>query len=193
MRVRTLIARAMGLKSPRERLLGQLPKNAVGAEIGVWKGDFSAALLGALNPKELYLIDPWTFQAEFPERMFGGSVAKSQADMDEIHDSVMTRFRDCLNVRIRRGYSRDVIKEFPEAFFDFVYIDGNHYYEFVLEDLRSCYSRIRSGGVLCGDDFDWGETDGFPVRRAVLDFLEERQIPRKRFRVFRSQYMITVS
>ncbi len=193
MRVRTLIARAMGLKSPRERLLRHLPKNAVGAEIGVWKGEFSSVLLEALNPKELYLIDPWTFQSEFPERMFGGSVAKSQTDMDDIHDSVITRFADCLNVKIRRGYSRDVIKEFPEAFFDFVYIDGNHYYEFVLEDLRNCYSRIRCDGVLCGDDFDWGEPDGFPVRRAVLDFLEERQIPRKRFRVFRSQYMITVS
>jgi hypothetical protein len=51
------MAQALGL-APDERrpfLLEMLPKNSVGAEIGVWKGDFSDRILKALNPKQLHL------------------------------------------------------------------------------------------------------------------------------------------
>jgi hypothetical protein len=49
--------------SPRQRirlaLLEMLPKNSIGAEIGVSAGDFSQEILNVLAPRELVLIDPW--------------------------------------------------------------------------------------------------------------------------------------
>ncbi len=36
-----------------------LPKGGVGAELGVWKGEFSVRLLKGAKPRQLYLIDPW--------------------------------------------------------------------------------------------------------------------------------------
>ena len=43
-------------------LLRFLPKNAVVAEIGIAKGDFSAQILEQSSPKRRYLIDPWVHQ-----------------------------------------------------------------------------------------------------------------------------------
>ena len=60
---------------------------------------------------------------------------------------------------------------------DRVYIDGNHAYEFVLEDLRSWYPKVRPGGLVVGDDYDrpdaWWD-DG--VTRAVMEFVKTEAV-----------------
>lgn len=38
--------------------------------------------------------------------------------------------------------------------FDIVYIDASHSYEDVLEDIRLAAPFVRSGGILCGDNFE---------------------------------------
>jgi SAM-dependent methyltransferase len=176
-------------RDPRLELLARMPKQAVCAEIGVWKGDFSDLIRRHTAPRELHLIDPWEFQGEFPERMYGGAVAGNQADMDRICEGVRDRFHAFPEVVLHRGKSEDALREFPDGFFDWVYIDGNHYYEFVLEDLRQCLARVRPGGIIAGDDYHWGEADGFPVRRAVADFLRESGLS-ERLEVLDSQFLI---
>ena len=56
-------------------LLRRMPENGVCVEIGVWKGDFSDRILRLTRPRELYLIDPWAFQPQFPKRMYSGNLA----------------------------------------------------------------------------------------------------------------------
>jgi hypothetical protein len=36
----------------------------VGAEIGVWKRDFSAKILAAVGPSKLHVVDPWKFESD---------------------------------------------------------------------------------------------------------------------------------
>ncbi|MBT6097750.1 MAG: hypothetical protein HN582_13185 [Marinovum sp.] len=55
---------ALQIKAPKRhanrlRMLAQMPKNGRCAEIGVWNGGFSGAILDVTRPKELTLIDPW--------------------------------------------------------------------------------------------------------------------------------------
>ncbi len=45
--------------SARHALLGMLPKKGVGAETGVFRGEFSAMLIATAQPTTLHLIDPW--------------------------------------------------------------------------------------------------------------------------------------
>jgi hypothetical protein len=42
----------------------------------------------------------------------------------------------------------------PDRSLDFVYIDANHAEEFVREDLVAWAPKVRSGGCLCGHDYD---------------------------------------
>ena len=53
------LRRRLGVRlPPREFLLHSLPRNSVGAEIGVWRGEFSADIVRRVRPRRLHLIDP---------------------------------------------------------------------------------------------------------------------------------------
>ena len=44
--------------------------------------------------------------------------------------------------------------KFSDNHFDFVYIDANHDYEFVLKDLKTWFPKVKSKGILFGDDYN---------------------------------------
>ena len=48
-------------QSFRSGILEHFPHNSVGAEIGVWKGEWASFINDAINPKKYYLLDPWKF------------------------------------------------------------------------------------------------------------------------------------
>jgi hypothetical protein len=165
---------------PRTFLLRELPIGSVGAEIGVHVGDFSAEILRVVKPSRLHLIDPWRYEAgpEYREMGYGGQLRFGQAEMDDRYDGVMARFRkqrEKGQVSVHRGRSAVIAREFRDSYFDWVYIDGNHFYEFVKEDLERFLPKVKVGGYLAGDDYieGWWK-DG--VRRAVTEFLETRPV-----------------
>ena len=43
----------------REELIQLIPQNSIGAEIGIFKGEFSKILLETTKPQLFYMIDPW--------------------------------------------------------------------------------------------------------------------------------------
>jgi len=61
--------------------------------------------------------------------------------------------------------------QFSAGCFDVVYIDGDHTYDGVMGDLRGWFGKVRSGGILCGDDFNWPS-----VRSAVMDFMTDKNL-----------------
>ncbi|MEM8822766.1 MAG: class I SAM-dependent methyltransferase [Pseudomonadota bacterium] len=168
-----------------------MPKNAVCAEIGVWKGGFSKRILDTTQPKALHLIDPWMFQPEFPGRWYGGKVAKAQEDMDGIFEGVREMFKDNDVVHIHRDISAKALDSFPDNYFDWVYIDGNHHYEFVLEDLRLSLKKVKAGGFIAGDDYLWQPELDYPVKRAVQEFIAENGLSED-FQDLISQFIIRV-
>lgn len=157
-------------------LLRMLPKGSVGAEIGVWKGDFSARILRVVRPARLHLVDPWTFMSGEPyrEARYGGQVALDQAAMDDLYEGVLRRFARPIAagvVEVHRCPSEEAASHFTDGYFDWVYVDGNHLYPFVRRDLELFAPKTKSGGLIAGDDYGvagWWE-DG--VTRAVDEFV----------------------
>jgi len=160
----------------RVRLLARLPRGGVGAEIGVWKGDFSERILEVVRPVRLHLIDPWQAVGggRYESARYGGGLAEGQAEMDAIYAGVLERFereRRAGLVEVHRLPSVDAAARFRDGELDFVYVDGNHRYEFVKADLETYAPKVRPGGFLAGDDYSvagWWE-DG--VTRAVDEFV----------------------
>lgn len=158
----------------RRVLLGRLAKSAVCVEIGVWRGDFSEMILQVAHPRELHLVDPWAFVPQFPERWYGGQIARSQTDMDAIFAAVESRFRERPQVRMHRMTSSAASRRFHDGHFDWVYVDGDHSYEGVLSDLRSWWPKVRIGGCVAGDDYQWKDEHGrLSVKAAVEQFAAE--------------------
>ena len=173
------IAHAMGLVSnpleDRAFLLEMLPKNSVGAEIGVHKGEFSEKILEVVHPKQLHLIDSWKHEssAVYQNALYGGQAKNGQDEMDRRYADVCARFQAQMSgeqVKIHRGYSTDVLGRFADDFFDWVYIDGNHLYDYVKKDIDLSFRKTKIGGWVTGDDYMEGGWWEGGVKKAVDEF-----------------------
>jgi hypothetical protein len=165
-----------------------MSKHAKCAEIGVWKGDYSRIILKYTHPKELHLIDPWLFDPSLPERWWGGKIAKGQDFMEDMYNSVKSEFGSKDNVYFHRKTSVEALSGFDDAYFDWIYIDGDHTYEGVLQDLTLSWQKIKSGGCILGDDYYLGAEVGFPIKRAVEDFIALHNP--KKFKVYARQFVL---
>ncbi len=161
----------MAREEKRQRLLEMMPKGGVCAEIGVWDGAFSDRILETTQPTQLHLIDPWTFQPEFRNSAFGRKAHRDK--MDDKFVAVSAKFAGDDRVVIHRMKSDEALESFEDASLDWVYIDGNHNYDVVSNDLALCLKKVKPRGIIAGDDFFWTTGDDRPVRRAVLEVVRK--------------------
>jgi hypothetical protein len=70
-------------------------------------------------------------------------------------------------VVVHRGASDEVLSSFPDSSLDWVYIDGNHLYDYVVADLNLSIRKTRVGGLITGDDYRDGGWWDSGVKRAV--------------------------
>ena len=125
--------------------------DGVFVEIGTWEGDFSYALLKHTKCKKVYCIDPYKhFEDDsYPD----GMNSLSQEQFDKKYETVRARFAEFGDrVEFLRMSSVDAAVRFADESVDFVYIDGNHDYSFVLLDIMTWWPKVRVGGWLTGDD-----------------------------------------
>jgi hypothetical protein len=169
----------MRIFSTRKKLVAALPRQAVVAEIGVQCGDFSRSILRKAKPRRLHLIDCWEVyreDLEYPHDGFAGS----QNDHQRNHDRVLARFAAEIatgRVMLHRGYSVPVLRTFPDAYFDWIYIDANHTYDAVSSELAAAMPKIKPGGVIAGHDYidsPYWRNRNFGVVEAVNEFCVEQ-------------------
>lgn len=141
----------------------------IGCEIGVYKGNHSESLLNTLSISKLYLIDPYDMYDSYIEGHAHYGV--DQTPLSEAQKEAIDRLSNYKNKIIWLNQTSDhACKQITEQL-DFVYIDGNHAYDFVKADIENYYPLLKSGGVLGGHDFYNGycrEHDG--VIKAVIEF-----------------------
>ena len=158
-------------------LFKMMPKNSICAEIGVYKGDNSLRILKIVKPKKLFLIDPWKYDPDYNRTNFvdDSSYNFDQTNLDLRYQITKDKMKDRKNVVIKRGKSKDVLKTFPDNYFDWLYIDGDHSFKAVLEDLEIAFYKLKPLGYITGDDYLVGEKANrthHNVSRAVDEFLK---------------------
>ena len=148
-------------------------KDIVGAEVGVWRGEMSKNLLSAMPRLTLYMIDRWK-----PHKVKGSNYecdSMLSASMGE-HKKALSEVRQTADrfgkrAIIMQGESSDCAVKFENEFFDFVFIDAEHSYEQVSNDIRFWYPKVKPGGWLCGHDYNHHRYGRF-VMLAIKDFSE---------------------
>jgi hypothetical protein len=166
-------------------ILDFLPNNAVGAEIGVFRGHFAEFILERKKPKKLFLVDPWTkLGPDFTQLMSNndyssGGKLTTKAARDEVIGRI-ERFKQTDTVIIedfcapflQNLYERIQIKK--EQYLDFVYLDAGHGYKDVFQGLTLSDKVLSKEGVIAGDDWTSDPSDRFyGVCRAVNDFCKK--------------------
>ena len=158
----------------RHDLLRKIPKNTIGIEIGVHNGDNALDITNIIKPKKLYLIDAWPdYVFDFKNLKRGKKIA------EESYNKVISKFKNFSNVEIRREFSVEAANNFPDDFFDWIYIDASHRYEEIKRDLDAWYPKLKSKGVFCGDDYidkKGGAAYDFGVVQAVNEFLDDKNL-----------------
>jgi hypothetical protein len=130
-------------------------------EVGTWQGDFSAKLLETTTCKKLYCVDPYKHFAseEYPDAINN----LTQEQFDNVFNTTRKRLeRFGARIQFIRLASKDAVDIFEDNSIDFVYIDGNHEYKYVDEDINLWFPKVKNGGYLCGDDvcsYDLAEHD----------------------------------
>jgi SAM-dependent methyltransferase len=162
-------------KNSRTFVLRRLPKGSVCAEIGVFQGEFSQQILDKTRPRKLHLIDPWRYQPgpDYSASWYGGD-SHDQRFMDAVYEEVCRRFQPQITsevVQIHRKPSAEAAADFPENHFDWIYVDGDHHYEAVLQDLSAYRPKVKPGGYVAGDDYGSGGWWKGGVKRAVDELI----------------------
>jgi len=99
--------------------------------------------------------------------------------LDERYASVIETFSQNIydqQVKVHRGYSTDILQKFQDQYFDWVYIDGNHLYEYVKKDIELSLQKVKSGGYITGDDYGEGGWWQGGVKKAVDEFANNQAV-----------------
>src|SRR5678815_3056674 len=93
-------------------------------------------------------VDPWLSYPAWLDTKNTMPPEKAGAFMEESYRNACDRLRP-LNATIVRKFSADAAKDVPDGSLDFAYIDSNHTYDAVIEDLSIWTPKVRRG-VLIG-------------------------------------------
>lgn len=178
------------LKRKRANFLRRvIPLGGIGAEIGVQRGLLTHVLLHRLKPAKLHLIDPWYLVGkEWTWALGNRSTIKALTNLmrdfaDELADG---------SVVLHIGYDFDVLPSFPDAYFDWVYLDSSHTYDDTKRELALLERKTKPDGIIAGDNWESNPAHAFHgVYKAVdefvlaegYEFLHAKDDPAKQFAI----------
>lgn len=117
----------------------------VGAEIGVYHGEFTKKFCeGGLA---MYAIDPWMAY------LGAGRTENVQEKQDINFEEAKKNLSTYPNCKMIRKISMEALNDFKNESLDFVYIDGDHKFRFIAEDISEWEKKVRHGGVISGHDY----------------------------------------
>jgi len=153
-----------------------MPKNPQCIELGVYNGEFSRKILNILKPSKLYLVDPWLSGSDKngKNETYGSALGNMNTAYsgEGEYQQVIQGFSNEIKseqVIIDRNFSYDAVKNYPDNFFDLIYIDSCHLYDCVKSDLNDYLCKLKKEGIMAGHDYS--RFDDFGVIEAVDEFV----------------------
>ena len=130
----------------------------VGGEIGVSGGINAENLCKNIEGLKLYCIDSW-------EGSRGENALKKSRER-------LSQY----NVIFIKKTSMDAVKDFKDESLDFVFIDANHKFDFVMQDIIEWSKKVRSGGVVSGHDYYHSPSARIGVIEAVDAYVKAHNV-----------------
>lgn len=128
--------------------------NGRGVEVGTFKGEFSKDMLSVWDGT-LYMVDVWR----------GIDEGYTDSSNHNKHTDIWKTAMENIDVYYERAVmirntSETASHMFNDITLDFVYIDANHAYQYVKDDISYWYPKVKTGGYLWGHDYlklNWNE------------------------------------
>lgn len=146
-----------------------------GAEIGVFEASFTE--LFAKAGFEIYGIDPWMVYEDYGESDYTPMAEKR-------YQKSVARLSPYPNAHIMRMTSMQALEKFEDDSLDFVYIDGNHQFKYIAEDLFEWWKKVKKGGVIAGHDYAYFKS------RSPLGGCQVREVVDAYAKAFRTNFWV---
>jgi len=131
-----------------------------GLEIGACRGENAVKFLEQCpNIARLDMIDPYIEYTDVNGSSSQNTLNRSQ----QINAENIAPFGDRAKTYVCT--SMEYVKQVPDGYYDYIFVDGNHSYSFVREDVFAWYPKLRSGGLFAGHDAHLAD-----VSKAVQEF-----------------------
>jgi hypothetical protein len=142
------------------------------AEIGIGYGTHSKEILMNTAVSNLYLIDPMKY---YPNDGFAADIMNQESN-NHFEEMVSLINEELSPWEERYTWFRQpslsiTNEQIPDESLDCIFIDGDHSYEAVTQDLEFWWAKLKKGGKLLGDDF-WMEG----VAKAVKEFASKKKM-----------------
>jgi SAM-dependent methyltransferase len=131
-----------------EEIINNIPENEMIIEIGSYYGRSTAYLLELAKKSQknisIVSIDTFMGSKEHTETNFYNDFKKNIDNLDEKYP-----------LTVLKGESSRLADFFPDNSVYAIMIDASHEYEDVKTDIIKWIPKVKKGGTLCGDDYDW--------------------------------------
>ncbi len=139
-------------------------KKIIVVEIGVFRGKNSKNILKSFNISKIYLVDPYINYVDCESNLNDMNIKIAEEEAKKR----LGKFSN--KIVWVKEFSENAMKKIPSNI-DFIYVDGNHEYEYVKKDLELYWKKLKKGGVLSGHDIQC-----LGVSKAVLEFAEKNKL-----------------
>jgi hypothetical protein len=119
----------------------------VGTDLGAYFSQFLTiknSIPKRRNYGRLFLVDTWDVRHFYKDI--------EEWEMWNRFTTVLAATLQARDVYAIRGESLPVSRAFPDNSLDFVYIDAQHHFEAVRDDINAWYPKVRHGGIIAGHD-----------------------------------------
>ncbi len=158
----------------RRWLKGAAKKHPRIVEVGVWRGR-STVVLSRHAKGRVWAVDHWQGTPHDPEQhaLYAGELAAGEEVFRSFLVALKTQISSgkVVPMRLPSLEAADLLLKQEGATIDMVFLDGDHTYEGVRDDITAWRKVLRNGGLLCGHDYAprWAG-----VRRAVDEAFGDR-------------------
>ena len=118
------------------------------------------------------VIPNTTFSSNPVKQFYYKYIKKQNPYSLESVEDLLRKFKN--NIHLIKGNSNKVLKKIDMTKIDYVFLDGGHEYNTVLNDLNCCIEVINNNGTVLCDDYDLQQAPG--VKKAIDEFVNKNTL-----------------
>jgi hypothetical protein len=153
-----------------DELIKRVPSDvpSAGAEVGVLRGATALQVLRKCPRATHIMVDPWESPSADSRyrQSFGKTQQLPQEKFDQMYEQLLEKVRKYgERAKVWRARSKDAAEKVEAHSLDYVFIDAEHTYEAVRDDIIAWLPKVKQGGWIGGHDYDNPGFEG--VKEAV--------------------------
>ncbi len=152
----------------------------IGCEIGVHTGLMPARLMKELPIiQRYYVIDPWESYVKYDGQIYRKPGYKTANTWDK---AIMEFFKNTYKYKhkilLLRMTSIEASSHIEDESLDWVFIDANHQYKYIKENLSLWEPKVKKGGIVSGHDYNNPKEKGkgWGITKAVNEFVPRSKL-----------------